>query len=251
MQPAVKRRLVFVGGLALFAGAWQLAPRIYDELSSDFDFETLEDPVGFRKIVGADVSAPLDIFVGLESGPPRDLSAAKALVQVDFASALFPAKTKRNAVQIAYFSDFYCPYCRLLSQDLIEVSRTEHIEISWHESPIFGDPSILAAKGAIAADAQGAYVPYHDLLVSRPVVVTPDYLRRIASDLGLDMANFFGDMDADSTQAKLDVASVLFDRFQFLGTPGMVVGRTVVYGRISGTNLRQLIAREREDGHVG
>ncbi len=247
----LKRRLVLLGGLAAVAGGWQMAPRIFDRLSSAFDFVPLDDPAGFRSLAGQDVSAPLDIFAGLDAGPQRDVNKAKADVAADFNAVLFSNKSRDGAVQVAYFSDFYCPYCRILSSDLIKVVQTEDIEITWHESPIFGPPSELAARAAIAAERQGAYVAFHDALVSRPVVVTPPYLSRLAQELGLDTVAFEADMQSPQTQHKLDVASVLFGRFGFLGTPGLVVGRTVVQGRISATNLRQLIARERTDGHLG
>ena len=251
MEDATRRRLFLFGGLAAVAAGWQALPSVFDRWSSGFDFEDLTDPAGFRKIAGGDVSAPLDIFAGLDAGPQRDLSPTVARVQDDFDAALFSDRRRSDAVQIAYFSDFYCPYCRVLSSDLIEVSRDEVVDITWHETPIFGPPSDLAARGALAAAVQGAYVPFHDMLVSRPVVVTPQYLDRMARDLGLDRQRFNDDMASDETQQALDAASVLFSRFAFLGTPGMVVGRTVVQGRISKINLQQLIARERADGHIG
>jgi len=251
MNDGTKRRLLFFGGLATIAVGWQMAPRIYDSLSSDFDFEPLDDPTGYRKISGGEISAPVDVFAGLDAGPSRDLSAAEASVDADFEEALFAEKQRENAVQVAYFSDFYCPYCRILSSDLIEAAKSENIDITWHEVPLFGEPSELAARAAIAAGEQGAYVPFHDALVSRPVVVTRPYLARLADDLGLDQSQFWADFDSVGTQQNLDRASVLFDRFRLIGTPGLVVGRTLVQGRITPTNLRQLIAREREDGHLG
>lgn len=251
MSSPTQRRLFLLGGLAAVAAGWQLAPRVFDRLSSNFEFEDLADPDGFRKIAGGDVSAPLDIFAGLDAGPQRDLTAIKEAINRDFNGSLFAGKRHVDAVQVAYFSDFYCPYCRVLSSDLIDLSQSEDIDITWHETPIFGPPSELAARGAIAAAEQGNYVPFHDMLVSRPVVVTPAYLQRMARDLGFDQTKFAADMTSAKTRRMLDFASVLFGRFAFLGTPGMIVGRTVVQGRISKTNLQQLIARERADGHVG
>lgn len=57
-----------------------------------------------------------------------------------------------------------------------------------------GEASELAARAAIAAGAQGAYVTFHDLLVSRPVVVSVPYLQGLAGELGLDVAQFTADL---------------------------------------------------------
>ena len=251
MNDGVKRRLLLFGGLATIAMSWQVALQIYDSLSSDFDFEQISDLAGYRKISGGNISGPLNIFAGLDAEPRRDLAAVQTLVDLDFEGALFADKQNDDAVQVAYFSDFYCPYCRILSSDLIAAANSEKMDITWHQVPIFGEASELAAKAAIAAGEQSAYVVFHDTLVSRPVVMTRPYLARVASDLGLDQNQFWADFDSAKTQKKLDRASVLFDRFRLIGTPGLVVGRTLVEGRISSTNLQQLIERERADGHLG
>ena len=251
MKDATKRRFIFFGGLAAIAAGWQVAPGLFDRLSSDFDFEPLDDPSGFRKISGGDVSASFDVFAGINTGPTRDLSVMESLVAQDLEAALFAGRRRHDVVQVAYFSDFYCPYCRILSSDLIAASTAENVDITWHEVPLFGEPSVLAARAAIAAGVQGAYVPFHEALVSRPVVVSRPYLARMVDDLGLNQVQFWSDFDSKETQEKLDRAKVLFDRFRLIGTPGMVVGRTLVQGRISPTNLRQLIAREEADENLG
>lgn len=247
MQDATRRRLLLVGGLAAFAGAWQVVPRIYDKLSSDFDFEALEQPAGFRRIRSGEISAPLDVFAGLDDGPGPDLTVARAAISSDLQRTLFYAKTNAAFVQVAYFSDFYCPICRVISSELIALMGDMPIEVSWHETPIFGPPSDLAARAAIAASGQDAYVPFHDLLVSRPVVVTRPYLRELAVALGLDVDQFEADQNSTDTQSMLNRAAALAELFGFVGTPAMVVGKTVVQGRISATNLRQLIELEARD----
>lgn len=234
-----------LGGLAAFAVGWRAIPAVFDRLSSGFDFEELKSPKGFRTFAGGEVSAPINVFAGLEAGPTPDLTAARAAVDADITSQLFYAKMDEDAVQVAYFSDFYCPICRVISSDLIEVMGEERIEVSWHETPLFGEASELAARAAIAAGAQGAYVAFHDLLVSRPVVVSVPYLQGLVDELGLDVVQFTADLSSDDTQAVLNRAAALAEVFRFIGTPAMVVGRTVFQGRISKTNLRQLIAIER------
>ncbi len=247
MVSEVRRRLVLLGSLACIAAGWQVAPKLFDRLSASFDFEELNSPKGYRKIRNGDISSPLDVFAGLETGSAPDLSHARQQVSDDLKRQLFASATDASKIQIAYFSDFYCPYCRILSSALIDLMAEENIEITWHETPIFGEPSVLAARAAIAAAEQDAYVAMHDTLVSRPVVVTQQYLNSIAAQLGLNVPKFSADMFETRTQEVLNRATALSEVFRFVGTPAMVVGRTAVQGRISMTNLRQLIALERKD----
>ena len=133
----------------------------------------------------------------------------------------------------------------------MEIAADTDIDVSWHETPIFGPVSELAARGAISAGRQGAYETYHRRLIQTPVQVTIPFLQILAEDLSLDVDQFTQDISAAETQRDLDRAAALAGIFRFVGTPAMVVGRTVVQGKISETNLRQLIARETADGHLG
>lgn len=241
------RRMLLLAGLVGFVGMTRLAPRLWDLADSEFAFEPLERPTGYRKISGGSVSGGLDPFAGLDDFR----GSAKTARISDLRAALFPGKTADSRVQLAYFSDFYCPYCRVLSKALVEMADHENIDISWHETPIFGPTSELAARAAIAAGAQGAYVAFHERLMRTPVQVTPQYLARVAGEFALDIERFQADMHSPQADRALAVSSALAGIFGFIGTPALVVGRTAFQGNISPTNLRQLIAREAADGHLG
>ena len=246
-----QRRFFLLGGLAAVAAGWKLVPRAYDYLSAGFDFTPLDSPAGFRELARGEISSVLDVFAGLDSDDQRDVSHLVASARQDMPKYLFPSKTAEDRVQLAYFSDFYCPYCRVLSGQVIDIAADTLIDVSWHETPIFGPASVLAARGAIAAGQQGAYQAYHKRLNRTPVQVTTPFLLQLADRLGLDPEQFESDMNSAATQNALDHAAALAQIFRFVGTPALVVGRTVVQGKISPTNLRQLIAREATDGHFG
>ena len=238
-----RRNLILLAGLAGFYGLTRAVPGVYDRLNASFDFEPMDDPPGFRRLRMGEVSAPFDPFIGVGEAAPDFGSVTLQ----DFEAALFSGGADAGTVQIAYFSDFYCPYCRVLSSQLIRVAEETGAQITWHEVPLFGPASELAARAAIAAGLQGAYVPFHDRLIKTPVQVTPRFVDRIAQSLGLDVARFAADRDSPAADRALAVARALFARFGFIGTPGLVVGRTVVNGAIGPTNLTQLIRLETRD----
>lgn len=58
-------------------------------------------------------------------------------------------------------------------------------------------------------------------------------------------------MGSDAVARELAVSASLSRIFGFIGTPAMVVGRTVIQGNTSEEVLRRVIEIEREDGRQG
>jgi 2-hydroxychromene-2-carboxylate isomerase len=79
-----------------------------------------------------------------------------------------------------------------------------------------------------------------------PLLAEPAALRRVAADLGLDVARFESDMASPGVQAELDRTRALADLFGFFGTPGLVIGRTVLNGAVSLSLLRLIVGAEKE-----
>jgi protein-disulfide isomerase len=55
-------------------------------------------------------------------------------------------------------------------------------------------------------------------------------------------------MESKGVLQELDTSSVLSEIFGFIGTPALVVGRTVIQGQISDRNLLKIIDLERSEG---
>ena len=144
------RRFAIFGVLALSGLAiWFGAPWVERMLfTGDFDFTDLERPVGFRRIGGAGFSGTLDPLAGdplagLNGG--SDTAAGSRAIDLSgrrLCQALFGAEPSSGVVPIAYFSDYRCPYCRVLSEHLaaLEQANPYRVRITWHEWPIFGKP---------------------------------------------------------------------------------------------------------------
>ena len=122
------------------------------------------------------------------------------------------------------------------------------VAVAWHELPLLGDSSNLAAKAALAAKRQGAYVTFHERLMTTPFQATPEFLSRLAGDLGVDEERLVADMESPEVVRELENSSALARVFAFVGTPALVIGRTVVQGQISDEMVRNIIELEREEG---
>jgi len=121
----------------------------------------------------------------------------------------------------------------------------ENVRLIYREWAILGPPSVLAARAALAADRQGKYLPLHERLMRSRLILTMDYIDALAGDLGIDRARLHTDMTASGTELALRRTAKLASSLGFLGTPGLVVGRTVVQGEISRRDLEALIAEEK------
>ena len=78
-----------------------------------------------------------------------------------------------------------------------------------------------------------------------PLVAEESSVLRVASDLGLDVEQLAKDMASPEVQAELDQTRALADLFGFMGTPGLVIGRTVLNGAIPISVLRQITKDEK------
>lgn len=244
-------RRIFLGGGAiavLGAVSYQAFSTI---LENPLEFEALEAPEGFRRMAGGMSSSGFDPFFGLGARSDPKAEHALAYVKKNICKSLFgPGPVGESVVRIASFSDYYCPYCRVLSQKLrrLEAESDGMIQITWHELPLFGVSSDLAAKAAIAARKQGALTKFQERLMKTSFRANLAYLEAISDSIGLDYDQMVRDMASVEVNQELLNSAALARIFSFIGTPATVIGRTVVQGDIGERTLEQLIERERKDG---
>lgn len=252
-SPRGVRRFVLIAAIGAAAVAlWTAFPWLERTLfAGDFEFTELEEPDGFRRILAGEVSGGWDPLAGItdateaaEAIPPDTQELCRAL----FGAASIDA----DVVPIAYFTDYRCPYCRVLSRHLAALENETHpaVRIAWHEWPVLGEMSELAARAALAAKRQDAYAAFHERLMQTAFLPTPAYLRSISERLGLDADRLLADMESVEVGRELAKARGLAAIFGFRGTPGLVVGRTVVVGAIDEARLRALVERELADGPI-
>ena len=254
---AGSRRNLLVGALVLGGGYSLLrfgplaAANLFTE---DFAFEPMERPDGFRRLAGGQSSSGLDPFFGLNSAPDPEDVALLEEVRADVCGALYGETALRDGiVPIASFSDYNCPFCRVLTLRLGEIEEASRggVDVAWHELPLLGEASMLAAQGALAAKRQDAYVDFHRRLMRAPFQTTPEYLEALSDAIGVDHDQLRADMTSEGVRREIAESSALAKTFRFIGTPALVVGRTVVQGEIDDATLERLIERERADGPIG
>lgn len=212
------------------------------------EFRDRTFPAGFRDLVLDGASSQFDPLFGMQQVPLVDDGSKQAQQQV--CDALFrdpnsPAVGNRDSgVHIVAFLDYRCPYCKKLTNILAKM-QADNVRIVWKEWPILGDSSLLAARAALAADKQGKYLAFHTRLMNSRLIPTATYIEEIAVALGLNQSQLRTDMNSAATTLAIQHTSGLASALGLLGTPALVVGRTIVQGEITQSQLERLIENER------
>ena len=246
-----RRALLRLAGLTAVAGAAYGGAALLRWISEPgLVFEPVAGMPGFRRIADGPVSGGAIALLGIDAQitPQTDdlMIRDGALCAALFGPAPDPAR-----IQIAYFTDYRCMYCRKTSPMLAKMASGGDAQLTWHELPLLGQISSIAARAAVAARAQGAYDTFHHRLMGTPVVPTPAYLGQLADEASIDPEKLLLDMTAPETERQLRISAALARRFGFIGTPALVVGRTAVLGGVDRRLVERLIAAERNAQQPG
>jgi len=242
-----RRTFLVLGAAAAGYAGLRALPDLWQP---ELEYELLARPAGFRRVAGGPSSSAYDPFFGMaKQEDPADLATEQA-VRDDLCGALYggldPAP---GAVPVALFSDYYCPYCRVLTKTLarIEAESRGGIAVAWHELPLLGEGSDLAARAALAAKRQGAYPAFQERLMKSAFRPTDAYLADMAAAIAVDLDRLRADMTGPAVTEDLRTSSALARVFGFVGTPAMVIGRTVVQGQADEAAILAIAEEERKE----
>jgi protein-disulfide isomerase len=230
------RSVEALGGLAVRAGldprelaTLSESPTVKEDLARS---EALADMLGVtgtptffvngRRIVGAQ---PIDVFDGAVAqalshndderpAPPPFVGETKTMGGALLLGSPSAPKT------ILLFADLECPYCARLDAQLREFARSRSdVRVLLRHKPLpMHTRARLAAKGAIAAAAQGKLSQFVELAFSSRALDRAS-LEAQAAALGLDAARFAHDLDAPAVETALAEDEALAAKLGVTGTP--------------------------------
>ena len=134
-------------------------------------------------------------------------------------------------VTVTEFYDYRCPHCINIAPQVVNLIRGHpDVRFVFKEMPIFGSTSDHAARAALAAKTQGKdYVGlYEAFMAARPL--TDQEIDRLAADRGIDVAAMNAPATVAKDQAQIDDVRELASKLAIDGTPGFVIGDTIVHG---------------------
>ena len=153
-------------------------------------------------------------------------------------------------VTLVEFFDYNCGYCKRAMADMIELIKGDpKLRIVLKELPILGEESLEAAQVAVAVRMQDKtgtrYLDFHQKLFANRGRLGKAQALAAAKASGADMTRIEKDMQSPEIRATLEEGLQLAQSLGINGTPGYVVGDTVVAGAIGVAALRQQVEKTR------
>lgn len=148
-------------------------------------------------------------------------------------------------VTITQFSDFQCPYCRMLAERL-DVIRNEYgaeVAVVYRHFPLRGHPyAAAAARASECAAAQGRFWAFHDVLFANQDSIGTLEWMRFASDAKVSDLETFANCIANSDVEPAIARDMLAGRgLGVRGTPTFLVNDRLIRGAVSLEDLRELV----------
>jgi hypothetical protein len=138
-----------------------------------------------------------------------------------------PSKGPDNApVTIIEFADFECPFCAMFAPQLEKTwsDRKTQIRFVFKFFPLKSHPhGETAARAGIAAWNQGKFWEMHDKMFANREHLEQSDLDAYAKELGLDLTKFHTDMQAQSTNDRLEKDRNQGDTLMVKGTPTIYI----------------------------
>jgi protein-disulfide isomerase len=148
-------------------------------------------------------------------------------------------------VVVIEYGDYECPYCAAAAPVLrrvVEESQGQ-VRLVFRNFPLADRHpyALTAALAAEAADAQGAFWPMHEILMSRQDHLEDAALRSYAEELGIDGDRIVGDAAQPfGDKVEADFAAGL--AAGVAGTPTVFVNGRQFSGRVEIGALRRAVA---------
>jgi protein-disulfide isomerase len=127
-------------------------------------------------------------------------------------------------VTIVEFSDFQCPYCSRAASVAKQIKDKygDKVRFVFRQFPLsFHENAKLAAEAALAANAQGKFWEFHDVLFANQQKLDAASLDEHAKKAGLNLAAFKASLDKHEFAATVDADTKLGEQVAVNGTPTM------------------------------
>jgi protein-disulfide isomerase len=183
----------------------------------------------------------------------QSASAAMRSTQAihDHRQALFADQTSpvegnaQGKVTIVEFFDYRCVHCRRVASTIDQlVSSNASVRVVYKNFPVLGEPSVLAARAAVAAQQQGGWPKLHRAMLAFDGDFTVETLLALGTSVGLDSAKLKTDMMSPATDRALQANLTLAAALGLDATPSFVIGDRVIRGALSPEAFQALVDEE-------
>ncbi|MTI17281.1 DsbA family protein [Rhodobacteraceae bacterium RKSG542] len=191
----------------------------------------------------------------LEERRVAEEEAAKKQALAEISDILFDSDNQvvlgnpEGDVTLVEFFDYNCGYCKRAMADMYRlIEEDSNLRVVLKEFPVLGQPSLDAAKVAIAVNelAPEKYSDFHAVLMSQAGRANLETAMKAATDLGLDKAEVEKAMDSGAVQATLQEVYTIANALGLTGTPSYAIGSDVLVGAVGYDALKEKIDAQRK-----
>ncbi len=169
----------------------------------------------------------------------------------DHRQALFADQTSpvegnaQGKVTIVEFFDYRCVHCRHVAPTIDQiVSSNTSVRVVYKNFPVLGEPSVLAARAAVAAQQQGGWQKLHRAMLAFDGDFTVEALLALGTSVGLDSVKLKTDMMSLETDRALQANLALAAALGLDATPSFVIGDRVIRGALAPEAFQALVDEE-------
>jgi protein-disulfide isomerase len=177
-----------------------------------------------------------------EKGPEQD----KTVYKVEAGDGVSKGP-KAAPLQVVIFSDFQCPFCSRVEPTLkkMEEEYKGKLRMTWKNYPLpFHQNAEPAAEAAMAAGAQGKFWEMHDKLFTNQQALDRPALEKYAQELGLNMAKFKADLDAQKYKTQIEAEAKEGQAVGVNGTPAVFINGRKINGAYPWDTFKKIADEE-------
>ncbi len=223
--------------------------KVYDENKSELGNASLESvkPRIVEYLKQQKAAERHEAFVGELRGKYKTIVALKPPV-VEVATAGRPERGggQKAAVTIIEFSDYECPFCKRAEQTVEKVMGAygDKVRLVYRDFPLaFHAHARGASDAANCAGAQGKFWEYHSKLFASQDL-SPDKLKTLAGDVGLDKPKFEECLAKQEFKAKIDKDIEDGGNAGVTGTPAFFINGRMISGAQPFEKFKEVIDEE-------
>lgn len=152
-------------------------------------------------------------------------------------------------VTMVEFFDYRCGYCKKVFDDVQTLLKEDgHVRLVLKEFPILGEDSVNASRAAMAVwlHQPKKYKAFHTAMMHNKGALGKDKVLELAKASGVDVDALGGQMNDPEIDKTFAATRNQAEALDVTGTPGFVVGDTVVPGAIDLDAMKQLISAARK-----
>lgn len=154
-----------------------------------------------------------------------------------------PVLGSQNAKDYVFvFADFECPYCSQVRDTLEQfVTKNQSVALVYKNYPLtqIHPDAMDAARAAWAAQQQGKFWQFHDILYANQNRLGEDLYLEAAKDLQLNLGKFNVDRNSEAAASSIARDMDLADQLGLSGTPFFLLNGQTFSGLIDASFLQK------------